>query len=78
MNDNEPEFYVKMVVSSLEAAVLRQLRTHDFGEVTVFIQHGHPRRAVFKNSIILTELEGSKAYAEGDSLEDKIKDKLIK
>lgn len=78
----EPAQYsVKMVLSALEADMIRKIRKYKFGEFTIIKQKGEPRRVILGGSQFLKESNGMK-YAlsrESKSIEDQaIKDgKLI-
>lgn len=77
LNKKDPEFYVRMVLSSFEAAVIRALRRYEWGELQIIIQHGQPRKGWYKDSIIFTETDGAAANAESKILESKLKHPII-
>lgn len=68
-NKKKADFYCRMILSSYEASLIRQIRRIKFGDVDVKIQHGEPRRAVVKESIVLTEEDGARANLEGKEFE---------
>ena len=56
--NKKSDFYVKVTLSSFEAALIRKLRQYEWGEFRIFKQKGEPRRCEVIGSEILRESEG--------------------
>jgi hypothetical protein len=60
----DPDFYVKVELSSFEAALIKYLRQYPFGKFQVTKQYGEPRRCESMGSEILKESDGMKFAIE--------------
>lgn len=64
LNKKKPDFYVKVKLSSFEAALVYHLREHDFGHFEVIKQYGQPRKVMKIGSEILKESDAYKLGIE--------------
>lgn len=71
LNKKDPEFNVRMVLSSFEADTIRAMRRYKWARLEITIQNGQPRHGKLEESIIFTELGGAEANVEGKILESK-------
>lgn len=69
-NTKEPDFYVKVVLSSFEAALIRKLRKFEWGTFVVLKQNRQPRKCDVQESDFLHESDGMALEIESKELED--------
>lgn len=71
------EMYVRIVVSSYEAALIKKLRMYEFGTFNVYKSGGEPRRCETLGSEILKESDGLALAIESKDFELENQDKIV-
>lgn len=72
LNNKKPDFYVKIVLSSYEAALIRKLRKFEWGDFVVLKQFGEPRKCDAQESSFLDESDGMALEIESREMESKL------
>jgi hypothetical protein len=68
----KPDFYVKVTLSSFEAALIMKLRKYDWGTFVIQKQNGQPRKCDVQESDFLKESDGIALELINEEFEQKL------